>query len=394
MVEYPYEKEKDDGSMSTYRCLQPEYVRLFQCDGTRCNAQCCRGWNIQLDKGALERFRNAPGELGREILSHVAVNEATGIPEIQKAGDACPMLGEDLLCSLQKRQGEGFLSDVCAEYPRLTTQFPDRLERALCVTCPLAGKLALFGEAPMEFEEVEITTQREPYFQQADDEEALEKLQFFRLQREGITILQDRGLSLPERIVRLEAFLIRAEDWIAAGRGDRIAELAADPALPHEAGGFSGRLPLVLQLLSYLLDKSEDDDPKSGAFLRRISEALLPEEGGAESPRERWEACYAAYEKEVLGKWGHVLENYLVNEYFSAMYPCATLGNFHHNMRIFSALYCLLELYLLCLLREKGAMGQEDLLEAIRWLAVRVKHYVGYIGLISAFLEEHGEEFL
>ena len=378
--------------MSTYRCLQPEYVRQFQCDGTLCNAQCCRGWNIQLDEGAMERFRKGPGDLSREIFSHVAVNEATGVPEIQKEGDSCPMLGEDLLCSLQKRQGEGFLSDVCAEYPRLTTQFPDRLERALCVTCPRVGKLALFREEPMKFEEMEVNTQRETYFQQADDEEALEKLHFFRLQRESIGILQDRSLSLPGRIVRLEAFLIRAEELIAEGQGEKIPEVAADPALPREAGNFSGRLPLVLQLLSYLLDRSEDDDPKSRVFLKRISETLLPE--GAESPRERWEACYAAYEAEALGKWGHVLENYLVNEYFSAMYPCATLGNFRHNLRIFSAIYCLLELYLLCLLREKGSLGEEELLEAVRWLAVRVKHYVGYIGLISDFLEEHEEEFL
>lgn len=379
--------------MATYRCFQPEYVRHFQCDGRVCDSQCCRGWNIQLDEGALERFRSAPEDLRQKIFSHVEENETTGVPEIRKVNDACPMLGEDLLCTLQKRQGEGFISDVCAEYPRLTTQFPDRLERALCVTCPVVRELALLEEAPMRFEEVEVSTRREAYFQQADDEEALEKLHFFELQRAGIAILQDRSLSLPERIVRLDAFLVRAEDLIASGQGEKAVGLPDDPSLPHEAGTFAGRLPLVLQLLSYLVDKSEDDDPESWDFLKRISETLLPERGG-ESPQERWEDCYGAYEREVLGKWSHVLENYLVNEYFSAMYPCATLGNFHHNMRIFSALYCLLELYLICLLREKGSLDREDLLKGIRWLAVRVKHYLGYISLISEFLEEHGGEFL
>ena len=384
--------------MSTYRCLQPEYVRRFQCDGTACGALCCRHWNVQLDTGALERFEASSEELREKIFSHIKKNEITGTPEIAKENGACPMLRGDMLCSLQKDCGADFLADVCAEYPRLTTQFPDMLERALCMTCPVVQKLVLFDTQPMRFEEVELETHRESYFQQADDGEAIAALHFFELQKGGIHILQERSLSFPERLLKLKSFLVRSEELLAEGRGDAIRDLfsaSGARALSHETGvSFSQRFPMVLQLLTYLVDKSEDDDPITRAFVERISSVFFSGTGEAEKLPAEWEALFASYEKEVLGTYSHVLENYFVNEYFSTLYPCAVTGNFLLNARIFLSLYCLLELFLMCLWAEKGCLGEEEFLFAIRWLAVRVKHFVGYLPLLSEFLQEHREEML
>ena len=371
--------------MSRYRCLQPKYVSRFQCDGTVCDAQCCRGWNIQLDTGAIERFRKAPKLLRRKLFSHIAENKVTGLQEIVKEKDSCPFLGKDWLCILQKRKGLGFLADVCAEYPRLTTQFPDMLERALCVTCPVVARLALLDKSPMEFEEVEIETGRETYFQQADDAEAIEALRFFDVQKGGIRILQDRSLSLPERLTKLESFLGQAEDLLAEGKGEAISKLPEEmghglPVLP-----FSTRLPMTVRLLDGLMEKSEDDDPKSGELRERIQRAL--EQG--QDAEAKQEAAFAAYGKAVLEPFSHILENYLVNEYFSALYPCAALGSFRHNAQIFLAMYSLLELFLVSLLAEKGKADEDDIIAAVQWLAVRVKHFVNYTSLVSDVLKEN-----
>lgn len=375
--------------MSVYRCLQPEYVKDFRCDGKACDAQCCRGWNIQLDKEAVERFHKAPKKLRRELFSHISKNETTGVHEIVKKNDACPMLGGDLLCSLQKRRGEGFLADVCAEYPRLTTQFPEKLERALCMTCPVAAKLALLNETPMKFEEVEVTTQRESYFQQADDEEAIARLRIFDLQKESIGILQDRSLPLPGRLVKLALFLDRAESLVAEERGEEISQILTSPEGKKLSAGeevpFFERAPFALVMLRHLAEKSEDDDPKTGEFLTQIASLLEGKEPAS------LEECYREYEGAVLQEWGHILENYLVNEYFSAIYPCVAVGDFRHNARVFGGIYALLELVLVSLWKEKGTIGEEEILEVIHWLAVRVKHFVGYINLLAEFLEEHGD---
>lgn len=382
--------------MSTYRCLQPEYVSRFQCDGSACGALCCRNWNVQLDKGALERFKAAPRKMRKKIFSHIQKNEITGIPEIAKKDGACPMLRTDMLCSMQKHCGADFLADVCAEYPRLTTQFPDRLERALCMTCPVVQRLVLFEKEPMKFEEVELATRRETYFQQADDGEAIAALHFFSLQKGGVRILQDRSLPFPERLVKLRSFLVQSENMLAEGRGDEIDCLLEDmdgTMLFHEARvSFALRLPMVLQLLTWLVDKSEDDDLATREFVDRISTALLPGEDGISGAK--WDALFAAYDEEVLGDCGHVLENYFVNEYFSTLYPCAVTGSFLLNARCFISLYCMLELFLISLLAEKKHLEEEDFLFAIRWLAVRVKHFVGYLPILSEFLQEHQEAML
>lgn len=374
----------------TYRCLQPTYAARFRCDGTACDSTCCHGWNIQLDNAALDRFRKAPRKLRRKLFSHIARNKETGIQEIVKKGDFCPMLGKDLLCSLQKSYGEDFIADVCAEYPRLTTQFPGLLERALCMTCPVAARIALFDEAPMQFEEVEVTTARESYFQQANDEEAVAAIHFFDLQQGSIEILQDRSLLFPERLGRLDAFLRRAEELLAARRGDEIPEIPKASLPCGNRVPFSRRIPLVLSLLEHLVEKSEDEDPASREFALRIARILQQEESMAGNA----DALYASYEKRVLLEHGHIVEHYFVNEYFAAAYPCILPENFHHNVRVFMAIYCLLELFLISLLAEKDTLDEEDFLSAIRWLAIRVKHFVGYIPLISDFLKENEEPFL
>lgn len=376
--------------MSIYRCIQPEYVRHFQCDGNACDARCCRGWNVQLDSKALARFHEAPEALRHEILPHLGKNEVTGLPEIVRETDACPFLGPDLLCSLQKRCGEGFLADVCAEYPRCTTQFPDLLERTLCMTCPVAARLALLGKEPMQFEECELQTERETYFQQADDGKSIQSLHFFDLQRTGIRILQDRSRSMPDRFARLEDCLAEAERLLADGKGGQISRLADELSqkedLREEPLSFSKRLPTVLQVFSGMIEKSVDDDPLTQEFLGCISRVLLPDNISQKELALRWENLYKDYAQEVLGIYGHILENYFVNEYFSALYPCATLGSFAHNARILAMLYYISELLLLCRSAEKGSISEKDILSILRWLAIRTNHFVGYIAMLSELL--------
>lgn len=376
--------------MSIYHCIQPEYVRHFQCDGKACDARCCRGWNVQLDSNALARFQKAPETLRQEILPHLGKNEVTGLPEIVRETDACPFLGPDLLCSLQKRCGERFLADVCAEYPRCTTQFPDLLERTLCMTCPVAAQLALLGKEPMQFEECELQTERETYFQQADDGNSIQSLHFFDLQRTGIRILQDRSRSMPDRFARLEDCLAEAERLLADGKGEQISRLADELSqkedLREEPLSFSKRLPTVLQVFSGMIEKSVDDDPLTQEFLSCISRVLLPDNMSQKELALRWDNLYDTYAQEVLGTYGHILENYFVNEYFSALYPCAAVGSFSHNARILAMLYYISELLLLCRSAEKGSISEKDILSILRWLAVRTNHFVGYIAMLSELL--------
>ena len=37
--------------------LQPEYVELFQCDGNKCNAKCCKKWRIDIDIDTYKKYK-------------------------------------------------------------------------------------------------------------------------------------------------------------------------------------------------------------------------------------------------------------------------------------------------------------------------------------------------
>lgn len=37
--------------------LQPNYVKNFQCDGTKCNAKCCKNWRIDIDIDTYKKYQ-------------------------------------------------------------------------------------------------------------------------------------------------------------------------------------------------------------------------------------------------------------------------------------------------------------------------------------------------
>ena len=40
--------------------LRPHYAKNFHCIGTRCQDNCCRGWNVFIDKSTYQRYQSLP----------------------------------------------------------------------------------------------------------------------------------------------------------------------------------------------------------------------------------------------------------------------------------------------------------------------------------------------
>ena len=55
----------------------------------------------------------------------------------------CPMLTADRLCRIQLELGEGYLSTICATYPRIVQEVGGIRETALTLSCPEAARLVL-----------------------------------------------------------------------------------------------------------------------------------------------------------------------------------------------------------------------------------------------------------
>ncbi|MCR5756563.1 MAG: flagellin lysine-N-methylase [Selenomonas sp.] len=353
-----------------FTCIEPDYVKDFFCDGSKCGGSlCCYGWQQILDEAALTRYRKVTGVEGERLRAGLVY-----LPEAEGFGfrhdhDHCVFLREDGLCSLQKKYGAEMLTDVCAEYPRKTRLFPQCVvERALCVTCPVAADLILQNEKPLRFVHKPMKSTRMKYFQAAGDADVLEQLDFFTWQGRGIAILQNRNLSLPERLQQLLAELAEADEAMPWGR-DAEKEIW-QPWPPAKQASF----------FRAFVEGIEDHTDSTASYL---SAAAAWEQKGFMPGAE----ATALLKKEIWHPYGMMLENYLVNEWFKELYPCAVLGTFAYNGLYFAVQWEIWQFLLLLSLLDK----QVDVLQAVRetagWLASRLNHYTAAPDVLAGLLQ-------
>ena len=406
-------------------CLQPVYMRRFVCDGRRCGSLCCCAkWGVALDAATLARYEGRP-ELLHELKKGLERSEATGGWIMRHENGRCVFLREDGLCSLHRRFGIGAISDVCAEYPRKMHEVGDTLDRALCLSCPVAAEEVLFTEEPLAFEQVEVAAPRPAYVDRMPLGAPLSAAAFRSLQLAGIALLAERRLSLDVRLAALGLLLARAEAYVEQGAAEdltrdaaAIADAAAGEAKallaanPFDAALYLG---FFQRLFPALAQATEDDLPETAAYLARIRRAFGEGDGDATSGRgavEKKSVCTALaerrrrYGERILSKYGNSLENWLVNEFLLGRYPLTGGTSFLANYEVFVVLYKMLEFLLLAdpALDEGGAsapqvttdatekdvesVGQDgrtkrSILAAAGWLAVRTNHFPGYIDALA-----------
>ena len=406
-------------------CLQPVYMRRFVCDGSRCGSLCCCAkWGVALDAATLARYEGR-SELLHELKKGLERSEETGGWIMRHENGRCVFLREDGLCSLQRRFGIGAISDVCAEYPRKMHEVGDTLDRALCLSCPVAAEEVLFAEEPLAFEQVEVAAPRPAYVDRMPLGAPLSAAVFRSLQLAGIALLAERRLSLDARLAALGLLLARAEAYVEQGAAEdltrdaaAIADAAAGEAKallvanPFDAALYQG---FFQRLFPALAQATEDDLPETAAYLARIRRAFGEGDGDATSGRgdaEKKSVCTALaerrrrYGERILSKHGNALENWLVNEFLLGRYPLTGGTSFLANYEVFVVLYKMLEFLLLAnpALDEGGASAPQvtpdailaegesaesdeqikrSILAAAGWLAVRTNHFPGYIDALA-----------
>ena len=252
-------------------CLKPRCVDDFKCDGSKCDAQCCRNaWNIYVDAKTYEKY----SALG--IAQHLR-RSGEHWQIAPNAENCCPFLGADNLCRIQKAHSENYLSQVCASYPRIVTRFGNFLEVALSPTCPVAAEMFLLSDAPLKFTLVEA------------DEKLLRlgvnnilqgiSLEFtpliVEIQLAMISILQERRLSIDGRLIVLGFFLDRVEELLTSGKLDGAA-LRRLAAVYSSEKFLSNQIPLMLSAVRF--DASRKTLPAEFATLAEnflVNEIIL-----------------------------------------------------------------------------------------------------------------------
>ena len=292
------------------KCIQPDYVKRFKCDGKLCKARCCRDWRIVVDDETYEKYCLLGDSEREKILSRLDWIEDeledvdVMVLKLREDG-VCSFLRKDSLCGLQKKYGEDYLTAICQSFPRVTYRLDDEtFEQSMTLTCPLAAESILLSTQPIQFVEVpEVSARAVVGFKHRLARSAEE---FIAAQLDAIKILQNRKLSINQRLKNL------------------CAKFSEKP-LPDVEFNLEGHAEMLVEIF----------DGTYGAGLSDRDKANLQKN-------------YSSYRSDILrrvrGEFGYVLENYLVNEFFMRCYPSAFSEDDFHNCKIFVTGFRVLEL--------------------------------------------------
>lgn len=442
--------------MKQFAYFQPEYVSKFKCDGSKCDARCCKGWTITIDAATYKKYsRIKPKSMAKEITSYmkfdsergeyvvqltqilkgslwqnsssapnqntsIASKEVTShidynnIPISQIIKDLpCPFLTADRLCGIQLNYGEEFLSQTCVTYPRRTHAIGKFFERSMTLTCPVAAELILFNLEPMKFEFVEVPDKvhskhgriritKKPVDKQNAD--------FIReIQITMISLLQRRQFTLDERLILLGLFLDRLQECKAENQDTEILpdlieiyrseEFLSEEMLPwvqsfvFDASKF---ISFMLKFISYTLDilKREGGRRFLTAFEKTLS--IKPDENEEISIPEvtaNFKELVDA-RKDFLDKYSPFLENYLVNELFFDFYPWRFHEeSFTKNFAVFLISYKIFELMTFATV-QSGLDSKEDLLAMVDWFMTKTDHNPALYERFLELLEDVDNTYL
>ena len=198
---------------------KPSYFDTFHCIASACPDSCCKEWDVQVDPEAAALYRSLQGALGdrlREVLQ-----DEDGETVMSIIDGRCPMWRQDGLCRIQAELGEEALCKTCREFPRLTHDYGDFIERGLELSCPEAARIILTSPAlPSVYEEVPGTGEAEY------DTEAMAVLKQTR--ETALTLLSDSTRSVPEILALLLIYGYQAQGELD---GDEILPFDTDRAM-------------------------------------------------------------------------------------------------------------------------------------------------------------------
>lgn len=128
----------------------PKYMLDFKCIGGICEDNCCIGWDVDIDQVTYKKYKKIDNKALKPLIQkNLHINTQCSDKQIDYAfvtldrNKRCGFLSEENLCNIQKHCGESFLSNVCANYPRMTHRIDGIFECSATLSCPEVARKAL-----------------------------------------------------------------------------------------------------------------------------------------------------------------------------------------------------------------------------------------------------------
>ncbi len=324
--------------MSTRTIRVPQYLKQFSCVGSSCEDTCCSGWRITIDQDTYEKYQVSSNEKLKKSLKKIEFksNKEWFAEIILNSQSLCPLLTEEKLCSVHIDKGEGYLSNLCATYPRVTSLVNGGLESSLTVSCPEAARTVLLNSNGIQFEEInESTSTRHLVSRKINSSKYesthKERYYFLELRDFSIKIVQNRKYSLTDRLLILGVFM---EEILIKLVDNEITDIIGNYEQLIDSGEIINRihdLPLDLNNQIQILRKIVDIGIFTGLKDKRYLECVMESLDGIkftgptldESSIEDYMNTYETFFKPFIREHEYIFENYLVNYMFKNLFPVA-----------------------------------------------------------------------
>ena len=395
---------------SGYIYLQPKYVSKFQCDGAICPANCCkRDWRILIDEETFEKYQKLESA-AHEITKHLEKNPEGAGYLIEQAEGGCPLMTENCLCSIQREHGEEFLSQTCLSYPRQLYNFGEIIERTLTPTCPLAAEL-IFKSSRLEFETVPLKL---PSWAQGKLTVGATKVPekilpcIIEIQLTAISILQERRLSIDERLIILGYYLFQVEEMTERGDLGLIETLGKiykseeffKKQMPELISSVKFQVLEFVEIMFGIMNKIYSDEKilkteGNGKYIEKFCKAYGMEIGGELNFQELAENYYDLKDirKIFVEKYKIAFENYLVNDFFGGVYPYKIEGSIQQNYAVFVTVFKILEMTALAisaLSRDEG-QAESEIFKMVTDMSMDLNHNEEYLNALSESIKSKSD---
>lgn len=384
----------------------PSYLSKFKCIGSPCEDNCCIGWDVDFDKKTYNKYiKVKDGELGQLFKNSVRPNPDSFSDDVDfavvklKKNKMCPFLNGEHLCKIQLRFGEGYLSNVCATYPRYTNIINGVYEHSATVSCPEAARLILKDPDGMSFVEGEESTKGPMILNYDVDTRAksnpLRVKYLLELRSFSISLLQNRKRPLWERLLLMGEFyeglrqdkagkgkddvLSRIEEYgqkLKAGNvKSHLASLPADP---------KGQMALLKEITDSLNVFTEIDSKRYIAFTKEFLQGIRPEgKSSVEEEGRLMVQAYHEYYEPFIMDHEYLIENYLVNVMFKDLFPASEGENAFDAYMMLVIRYALIKLHLIGIGAHRKGLTEDTVVGFIQAFSKTVEHHKTYLENIA-----------
>jgi len=395
----------------------PQYVHQFKCIGSSCPDTCCNGWSVDIDKNTFKKMRDLKGtELASRVKKYFKINpegRGNSFARVTMGSDLkCPMQNEEKLCSIQVEIGAEYLSHTCKTYPRKIVQNSLVKEMYTTLSCPEAARLCLLSQDDWSLKPLDLGVPiGKPMLVQAGFKKEAEGTTSFNFEMiRAFTYELCRGRNMPswKRMLLLGLTCQKIDAMVESKPENFDAHLEQcilESRLSSINGTFSEQVENILPIakvkhlqasLIKLMTEERlrmtraDQRPFfNETFIRCIKQTVDGYNKSLKASNQMDElTTFARFEQFDASK-PHILENYLINGFFSSLFPMGNKSSLVNQWGDQMIRYALIRFYLKGMSESLGSdFSEKDCVDLIYSFAKVIEHNSTFLPRIKAMLKE------